>query len=622
MYFSREGEITNMKYSELIPSVHWKCDPSSNTNILILCHPDQVNYYIPLFKNYIWSKFCNVTIWNTKYDIQNIRHLNDEIDTMDAVIVVVSELFISTEHIIGESVFPHILEKGIPVLPFLLGNNLAAEFDRKYGHIHFIKSPDDIHLKDLHKYIDSFITEENSKKSKIGSRFNFHYPKNPFTQTYFISYRKKDIKYISILQNKIQQDVKLLDTQLWYDTYLIPGKNYDHYLRRMINECNAMILVVTENLFEPNNYVLTKELPWARCCGKKIIAIEMEETDINQLKKIDIDIVYKLDEWDKFTSILEDAGLYVPVTNKYAKHLYQLGISYLEGNKVQYNFDLACSLLYQSAEIGCDLAYEALIEVMSGEYDCIYEDDTEAINLFNKYIDFQKTKYSGEKTNKNLEKIFEYLRKFGEFYFKKHDYENAYNLFHECYKCAELFNEDQIPPRSSYLSVSCLKLGETLSEMGKYDSAETFYRKSVNLDYESYNENDIFIDSGLLINLLTSLCELGNFYQERKLLLKAQILYEEVLKLIKNSGCFYGLPWEQEYAFNGYIDEYSAKSTQELLKYAIISLMEIRQEYSKNKIYHPIKKILQQIDSNSFSTIEDRQTKFLTHEIMLNTIKK
>ena len=124
-----------MEYNELIPNVYWNSDPSSNTNLLILCHLQQINYYMPMVKKYIWSKYGDVTVWNTKFEIQNTKQLFNEIENMDAIIVLASELFISTEHEIGDLAVPYALSKGIPILPILLGDELEFAFDKKPGGI-------------------------------------------------------------------------------------------------------------------------------------------------------------------------------------------------------------------------------------------------------------------------------------------------------------------------------------------------------------------------------------------------------------------------------------------------------------------------------------------------------
>ena len=619
-----------MEYNELIPNVYWNSDPSSNTNLLILCHLQQINYYMPMVKKYIWSKYGDVTVWNTKFEIQNTKQLFNEIENMDAIIVLASELFISTEHEIGDLAVPYALSKGIPILPILLGDELEFAFDKKYGHIHYIKSTDKINSMNFQRCVDDFIQHIN-KKEKWGTfQPSSIYKNNPFSQTYFISYRKKDGRYVDVLQKKIHDDSKLLDTQLWYDTYLTPGENYDENLIRMIDKCDALILIVTPQLFEPDNYVLRTELPYAKSCGKKIIAIQMEETDWKSLESIQesytIDQVYRLEEWNCFSEILEDAGLSIPDLNPCAQHLYELGISYLAGDIAECNRHLGCSLLYQAAESGYYSAYETLIEVMIGNYDSSYKNDLEAIELFEKYNSILKVQYSFRKDKTSLKKLFEYTRKFGEFYFEQNNFENAYCLFHLCYEYVKDVSKKDVNEFYTYLSVACLKLGKTLNALKKFDEAEVYYRKAVKIDGEVYDNKDMSLsNSRTLINSLTSLCEMGSFYQERGLLLKAKIAYEEVITTIRNYGCVYGMPWNDKRVFIGYEDEYAAQNVQELSKYAMISILQINSEFQQKGIYHPKKKKYSRENITDLRILDqnkDAEIQLLSHEIMLNTIEK
>lgn len=106
--------MKNKEFTELIPNLYWNCNPSTNKNILVLRHPQMVNYYMPLLKDKIWKSFSNVTIWQTNTEIQETSELLNEVEKMDVIIVLVSEMFMSTQHAIRNLVLPYIISKGIP----------------------------------------------------------------------------------------------------------------------------------------------------------------------------------------------------------------------------------------------------------------------------------------------------------------------------------------------------------------------------------------------------------------------------------------------------------------------------------------------------------------------------
>lgn len=58
-----------MKYTELIPHVKRNYLLHNNRNVLIICHSQQIPYYLSKLKNFIWERFTNITIWQTNLEI-------------------------------------------------------------------------------------------------------------------------------------------------------------------------------------------------------------------------------------------------------------------------------------------------------------------------------------------------------------------------------------------------------------------------------------------------------------------------------------------------------------------------------------------------------------------------
>ena len=130
--------MKNMEYTELLPNVYWNCNPSANKNILVLCHPQLVNYYVPLLKDRIWKLHGDVTIWQTHIEVQESIKLLNEIEEMDSIIVLVSEMFMFEQHVIRDVVLPYAIAKGLTILPIVLDDKIEPVFDKQYGHIHFV----------------------------------------------------------------------------------------------------------------------------------------------------------------------------------------------------------------------------------------------------------------------------------------------------------------------------------------------------------------------------------------------------------------------------------------------------------------------------------------------------
>ena len=69
-----------MKYTELIPNIKWNCPLDNNRNVLIICHPQQIPYYLSQVKDFIWERFTNITIWQTNSEIDDKNQFLKEAD--------------------------------------------------------------------------------------------------------------------------------------------------------------------------------------------------------------------------------------------------------------------------------------------------------------------------------------------------------------------------------------------------------------------------------------------------------------------------------------------------------------------------------------------------------------
>lgn len=94
------------EYTELIPSVKRHCPSYNNRNVLVICHPQQIPYYLSKLKNFILEQFTNITIWQTNLEIADKNQLLKEVDQVDAVICFVTELLTLTPNIIGDDPIP------------------------------------------------------------------------------------------------------------------------------------------------------------------------------------------------------------------------------------------------------------------------------------------------------------------------------------------------------------------------------------------------------------------------------------------------------------------------------------------------------------------------------------
>lgn len=620
-----------MKYTELIPNVKWNCPSGNNRNVLIICHPQQIPYYLSQVKDFIWERFTNITIWQTNSEIGDRNQLLKEVDQMDAVICFITEILASTPNEIGDDLIPAVIEKKCPFLPILDDENLEQTFDQKYGHIHFAKCKEkrEIRFDVIEEFIKGlpFSEEHRNQWFELSNRdIEF------FSQSYFISYRKVDGKYIDYLQHRIHEDPSLIETQLWYDSYLVPGEDYDKNLITIIEKCSAVILVITPHLLEPDNYVLRIEIPFAKKCGKTVIGVLMEETDLRAIRDLyGVEKIYKLEEWASFTDILFDAGIPIPDVDSYPLRLFGLATAYIGGSNVEHNMKIACDLLYQAAQYKYMPAYEKLIEIKTGEYeehqrqyDESYKDTDEAVRLFERYIKILEERYETSPIKEYFIPLLDYLRKYGEFYLNQGMLKEAVDHLFVFYKYAESLERQEPDMLITHLSVASLLLAKTFDALEDYDMAKKYYKKSVDIDRMLIDGN-YYCYSTTYTNLLTSLCAFGEFYQKRGNLLNAKIMYQEVLQTIQNNVTFYGMDWDQDRTYIGHHDENSAKKTEEIDCLARISLWEIETELLKMGKFRPTIKTYSRdliTESRILKNCDGDEIQLLSHEIMINSTAK
>lgn len=253
-----------------------------------------------------------------------------------------------------------------------------------------------------------------------------------------------------------------------------------------------------------------------------------------------------------------------------------------------------------------------------------YKDIVEAKRLFDEYIKILKERYEINSTESCFIPLLDCLRKYGEFYLNENMFKQALEPLLLFYKYVEPLEKQEPSKLYTYLSVASLLLAKTYDALEDYDIAEEYYKKSVDTD-RMLNDGNSTYNSITYTNLLTSLCEFGDFCQKRGKLLRAKILYQEVLETIQNNGVFYGREWNDVTVYHGYEDETTVNRTEEATRFAIISLWEIETELLKVGKFRPtIKKYSRKLITSPqiLKSCEEDDVELLSHEIMINSFDK
>ena len=136
-----------------------------------------------------------------------------------------------------------------------------------------------------------------------------------------------------------------------------------------------MVMCITKNILEPDNYVLKDEYPKAIALGKKIIPIAMEEIDVVLLEKLcpRIGTVISVSDTSKicsaFSKVIDD--LNIKLKSLTPEEMGQLGKFYLEGKGgFERNYSLGIEFLRKAATLGDSFSCHHLGLMLAGyEYE-------------------------------------------------------------------------------------------------------------------------------------------------------------------------------------------------------------------------------------------------------------
>lgn len=456
--------------------------------------------------------------------------LLEDIHQMNLIIAPVTKRFIEEDNISRTLVLPYAVEHHIAILPLLLEDGIEDEFNDRCGNLQYIQKSSDTYkyTDSLRKYLDLVLLDEEIQK-KIESEFSLHL---------FISYRKKDKGYINQIQKRIHSEKRLRDVAIWYDDYLVPGERFDSNLIKMINQCDAFIILITPGLLEKDNYVMNYEYPLAIRMHKKIIPIQVIETDRDRLLYYYENIPNPIDIFkvNSFTEIFENAGIRLMTVEDSPRHLYLIGNAYLNGFEVESDFDRAISLISEAANNGYIDACKRMIS--------IYRDGCFTIKDLNKvvYWEEQYIRYLLSENADNPLEVFYHLRNSGDAYYEIQEYNSALEKYELAFQIANFLTKElgnvinyRTVEEWQCLSDIYLKEGQTYEQLGKLDKAEICFRKSLKIDSE-VDENEETTSYETLRNLAVSFVAIGDFYQRHNRLIKAKHAFKHAVELLNPSS--------------------------------------------------------------------------------------
>lgn len=374
--------------------------PHGKPRVFFTCHPqDWQAQFFPVCEELF--QFCDCAVYCR--DPEDPQPLGPEdalsLRQMQLVVIPVTAAFLTQPNPALDHDFRYAMEHHIPVLPLVREPGLDKHFAQKCGDLQYLdktlRSPTAIpYEKKLEQFLRSVLLNDEQIR-KIRAHFDGHV---------FLSYRKKDRRYIAELMKLIHSFPQFRDIGLWYDEYLTPGEDFNDEIETHLNDSRLFALIVTPNLVNEKNYVQEHEYPQAVKKHKPVLPIQYEPTDGNALRRDYPDIPSCLEPGD---AAAVEAALHTSLGHIARRsndtdpdHWYHIGLAYLTGTDVEVNHDLAVKLIIAAAEAGLEKAMEKLT-MMYRNGDGVRRDPAQVIHWTQKLVELAQTRWENQDSDAN-----------------------------------------------------------------------------------------------------------------------------------------------------------------------------------------------------------------------------
>ena len=452
--------------------------PQGKPRVYFTGHPADVKQHFESITSAI-LKLHNCAVF---YD-EDPEHPEDgenflsDLDRMQLIVVAVTGRYVYGDTFAHNTVFRHAMARHIPVLPILEESGIERDFDKKCGNLQYLdpnaRDNTAISFEDkLKKLLDSVLVGDELA-AKVREAFDAYV---------FLSYRKKDRRYAQQLMRLIHENPFCRDIAIWYDEFLVPGEDFNDAIRKAMEKSELFALVVTPNLLEDSNYIMSTEYPAARESGKPILPAVLVPTDGRELAARYEDIPTPIDpaEEGALPAALRAAlaNVISPENDDEPRHIFFIGLAYLGGIDVEVNYEFAVQLITRAAEAGLPEAMDKLVSMYrTGEG--VERDYHTAIRWQEKLVQVRRAAYMAAPTEKGGAQWFDALLDLGNFWYELRQFDHASKAYHEMLEASHILDEMYHARWTQRtLSVSYSKRGDIGQAQGDLFAAKVFYKKS------------------------------------------------------------------------------------------------------------------------------------------------
>ena len=501
--------------------------PQGKPYVYFSCHPKDFERYFEEYASKIMHiEDCAIWYESEPEEDYNSEDLTLELNQMQLFVMPVTGKLLTTPNRAMDVEFPIAQEKHIPVLPLMMEQGLDDAFSDRFGELHYLdpnvadktrRSFDEV----LETYIKSVLFS-NKLADKIRAAFDAYI---------FLSYRKKDRKKAQELMQLIHRNSLCRDIAIWYDEFLIPGENFNQAIRKMLEKSDLFTLVVTPNLVNESNYVMTTEYPVAVKQEKPVLPVEMEKTDRRQLEEHyeAIPPCVRGEENEVFWNALMEKlrKIAVSANDKNPAHNYLIGLAYLNGIDVEVDMERALELITEAAEAEVPEAISQLI-AMYETGKGTERDYRKGIEWRKKEVALLRKRYESEPDWDNAWELICKLWDLGDALYAVRSLNFAEEVYLEMSRLAEKYTASGNKKFLRILFVSYDKLGNITRMDRKLAEAKEYYKKGLAISKELARETET-VDSDL--DQILSYSKLGDIAKMEGNIVRARKYYENGLAI-------------------------------------------------------------------------------------------
>ena len=487
--------------AEIKFKVRQGASPQGKPRVYFSCHKkDFKRYFDDITDKILKTHNCAIYYYNPSENA-DAETKETDLSQMQLFVLPVTENLLNTKNEALDFDFKYAIKNHIPVLPIMEEHGLAEMFNKKCGNIQFLTTYNDddetaiSFSKKLEVFLNSVLVGDETAE-KIRAAFDAYV---------FLSYRKKDRKYAQELMKLIHKNEFCRDIAIWYDEFLVPGENFNTAISEAMGKSKLFALLVTPNLVNEENYVMTTEYPMAKGKNMPLLPAEAVPTDKNLLKEKfeGIPECTDIHNAPKLSRALSDALKNIAVRSNDAspQHNFFIGLAYLSGIDVEVDHERAVKLITFAAEKKLPEACEKLANMYKiGEG--VKRDYKKAIEWQKEYVNVL-----GENKENNLEKYLRAKRDLYVLYANLEDHKKVIEIASEI-----LLDGKNLKPtknNKAFLVDVTIRIARSSSILRKYADTERIYKD--------------------LIKTLEKLCENDRYYEYR-----LTVVYNNLAILYKN----------------------------------------------------------------------------------------